>query len=894
MASFQGKARSLGKTFFVFLAVALCTPGRIPSTVLAASPTVMVTVSPTRQSVVVGKTQQFMAAVDGTAYSGVKWSVNKVLGGSAKVGIISSSGLYTAPAAVPVPSTVTVTATSLADTTKSASAIVTVQIALPAVTVTVSPTPQSVVVNTTQQFTATVTGNANTGVTWSVNQPPGGNGNVGTISDKGLYTAPAAVPAPNTVTVTATSVADATKSGSATVTVQAAPPPVTVMVSPNPQGVVVSTTQQFTATVTGNANTGVTWTVNQPLGENGNVGTISPTGLYTAPAAIPVPSTVTVTATSLADTTKSSSAIVTVQAVGARPLSMPISVDPLTLPPTGDKLPTSALVSVSAVGCDEKSTVDLATGGYTLGMTGVGFTFSTPSPSKCFLTSNLTIGPSAGPGTFSVILYDGKNSVGQTKFGIMDPAASPIPSGLAPQVDVMYEVLSLKVCNDVFGKRVARNFYCIEVKIGNNTGHPLQVAGIGFSNHVDKLPGNPPIIQANTSYASTRAVLLREEVLSPRNEFYHSVQALGLIMAGVQPFFVAPTASKHFAIAASIVSGPALAAISVVSPDRVVGQLNNLDDESFRDTLIVPNNTHIRTMVFVEKRALAEELQSVSNKYIQEVIQESAESQLATGNSNTAANDKLRKRISDDQKMSDQTVKNSEQKDLKGPFSFFRQGDHSPMLVKMALGNLVIVGDVIDYLQRIQVQGSTPQPGSPSSIAVTISPTAQPLIVNATQQFTATVTGTTNTAVAWSVNGIAGGNATLGTISSAGLYTAPAVIPTPNPVTVKAASAADSNQFASATVTVTTSPVTVAISPGFASVAKGGTQQFTATVTGSANTTVNWSVNCAAGGTACGSITSAGGLYAAPTAAPNPPTVTVTATSAAAPTQSAVATVTIH
>lgn len=48
--------------------------------------------------------------------------------------------------------------------------------------------------------------------------------------------------------------------------------------------------------------------------------------------------------------------------------------------------------------------------------------------------------------------------------------------------------------------------------------------------------------------------------------------------------------------------------------------------------------------------------------------------------------------------------------------------------------------------------------------------------LGATTQFTATVTGTTNTAVLWQVNSITGGNATYGTISATGLYTAPFVL----------------------------------------------------------------------------------------------------------------------
>ncbi len=62
--------------------------------------------------------------------------------------------------------------------------------------------------------------------------------------------------------------------------------------------------------------------------------------------------------------------------------------------------------------------------------------------------------------------------------------------------------------------------------------------------------------------------------------------------------------------------------------------------------------------------------------------------------------------------------------------------------------------------------------------------------LGSTAQLTATVTNETNTAVTWQVNGIVGGSSTLGTISTAGLYTPPAVIPTQNTVTITAISVA--------------------------------------------------------------------------------------------------------
>ena len=93
------------------------------------------------------------------------------------------------------------------------------------VAVSVSPHTASKFPTEQQSFTAAVSGNANTAVTWQVNGVTGGNVSVGTIDAAGLYTAPAVVPSPNNpVMVTAVSQADVTRSGSATVTLKAPTP----------------------------------------------------------------------------------------------------------------------------------------------------------------------------------------------------------------------------------------------------------------------------------------------------------------------------------------------------------------------------------------------------------------------------------------------------------------------------------------------------------------------------------------------------------------------------------------------------------------------------------------------------------------------------------------------
>ena len=171
----------------------------------------------------------------------------------------------------------------------------------------------------------------------------------------------------------------------------------------------------------------------------------------------------------------------------------------------------------------------------------------------------------------------------------------------------------------------------------------------------------------------------------------------------------------------------------------------------------------------------------------------------------------------------------------------------------------------------VTVPNPTPPP---STIAVILSPTAASLQTGAQQQFSATVSGTTNTAVTWL--------ASSGTITANGLYTAPAASGT---YTVKAVSTADNTKSASALVVVNIpQPVAVTVSPANASVTQTGQLQFTAAVSGLSNQAVSWAVT-----RGNGTITQAG-LYTAPKATE---TDIITATSQGDNTRSATASISV-
>lgn len=174
------------------------------------------------------------------------------------------------------------------------------------------------------------------------------------------------------------------------------------------------------------------------------------------------------------------------------------------------------------------------------------------------------------------------------------------------------------------------------------------------------------------------------------------------------------------------------------------------------------------------------------------------------------------------------------------------------------------------------------QPPAQTGVAVAVSPAAVDVAPAAAVTFSATVTGTAVTTVTWSVLEQAGGS-----IDSTGRYVAPGAA---GVFHVRAASVADPTASATAAVTVTAPPppgnVTVSVTPSTAAVDACQTVPLSATVTGSTNQAVTWSVQEGAAG---GSI-SAAGVYTAP---PDAGTYHALATSVADPTKSATATIVV-
>jgi hypothetical protein len=546
--------------------------------------------------------------------------------------------------------------------------------------------------------------------------------------------------------------------------------------------------------------------------------------------------------------------------VVAAPTTIPMTVTPKVIQPASGKLPASINLAVIESNCDEKTGIDLTqpvSAPYSLMITGTGLTPSSqPTATRCALTAAVTVDPNAA-GPYKVFLVDrAKNPVGWADMTVLDSTAGLIPPGLNPQVDVMWEVMSQNNCSDTFGKRVAQSLYCIQLKIGNNSGHPIQIAGVGFSNKLDALValGSPQVMIANSSYASTRAVLLQSQVWSNRNLVANSLQGVGLIMGGFIPFYSGshPNAKLHFTTATAIVSGAALTAYNLIFPDPIVAQLKSLDDQSFRDNVIIPNNSQTQTVVFVEKQAVTLELRNLGAKLSRASSKAHATAKTDKTNPSAATEAANSRDLNDS---ATKTISNSTRPKL-------FKGESDPVLVKLALGQVVIVGDEIEYLQRVQIQSNAPS--SATSIPLTAKPaslsfsTQNGTIDGAAQSITLTNTDTSPlTNVTPKITGIAAADFTIrsGTQTSCSSTLAAANTCTLSVLYNPSVTAAGSSR--TATIEVSFSP---------------GSTPLTVALTGAASDAVYFSTTALSLGTA----TSA--KAGPPAVAPKPSTASLTIT----------------
>lgn len=402
----------------------------------------------------------------------------------------------------------------------------------------------SVLLGSSQSFSATVTNTPNTNVSWSVNGIPGGSASTGTIEMSGVYTAPADLPSPTTVTITATSQADSTKSATAQLTITS---DITIALAPPNASVELGATQSFHAALTsgGHPDNAVRWSLSGTACPSA-CGSMDLSGNYTAPGILPSPSSATLIAQSVADPSKQSSVAINITSNFTLQVTAPQGVPAgsaativATMTPVAGSNPSTILSwSLSGPGCTSTTCGVLTvvttqgSGGSVIADTA---TYSAPSTPPNPDTVSVTVTPQADPtkkAQATIAIQAGINV-----------SLSPATATLAANHRVTLTAQVLGTTN------TAVNWSVNGVSGGNTTvgqicivaSDPCQSVSSGSAPQVDYLvPGaipqpNPVSVMATSAADTTRSASTQITVI---NHVLVSVQPQIIVLAplSVQSF----------------------------------------------------------------------------------------------------------------------------------------------------------------------------------------------------------------------------------------------------------------------------------------------------------------------------------------------------------------------
>jgi len=226
-------------------------------------------------------------------------------------------------------------------------------------------------------------------------------------------------------------------------------------------------------------------------------------------------------------------------------------------------------------------------------------TISSPelSTDGCDFFAKITIASSAQTGISQFVLRDPtKAIVGKVDFNVMSQLPAPIPEGLSPQVDVIWGVANSESVSHNFGNTVKSAYIALGLLIGNNSGYDIEITAVGF-----KLPGQSEAVPTS-SLSLIRGDLEWSDKFSSRNQLYRYIQFASLFTEGLIPFFHRPSAKANYSTGAALFSGPLEKGFNAAFPDVTIDQLAHLESyHVLKEGTIIPNNTHVLLIAFIDK-----------------------------------------------------------------------------------------------------------------------------------------------------------------------------------------------------------------------------------------------------------------------------------------------------
>ena len=231
-----------------------------------------------------------------------------------------------------------------------------------------------------------------------------------------------------------------------------------------------------------------------------------------------------------------------------------------------------------------------------------------------------------------------------------------------PAVDIAWKVLPRRVVADNFGSRIAKLYYAVVAVVGNNSGYDLQVSSVFF-----RLPEKDGLSAPAPAdpYRIVRGSLEREHLVGLRNTALNAIKGLGPILTGASVFYIGSTAAsislgRRYSEIVNLITNPFEKGLEVAFPDKTTSQMVALDNQALRDSAIIPDNSQQSLLVFVSRDLLMPP---------------------KDGTPETAA----------------------KRQALRSRF----KGEFEPMLVMRELGELVLTGKSVQYVNRISVSATS-------------------------------------------------------------------------------------------------------------------------------------------------------------------------------------------
>ena len=658
----------------------------------------------------------------------------------------------------------------------------------------ISPASATLKPSQTQQFA--VPNAIRTAYSWSIYP------STGTISASGLYTAPATITAPTTVTVYAEYVTAPSRPYlSATVTLM---PQVSISISPTWISMTNGQSAVFTGTVTGATDTAVTWA-------GPTVGSVNSGGVYTVPLSITTPQTITLTVYSQLDPTKSATATIAITPTIA-----------VSLNPTSTSLTSGQSTSLNAT---------------VTGTTNPAVTW-TLSPQVGTISNGVYTAPSPITSAQSVTV----TATSQVATG----ATASVNLSLVPAVSIAVTPTSKTLTS---GQSAT---FTASVSGSSNTGVTWSVTpAVGtVASGVYTAPALVTTAQSVTVKATSAADSTKSASAT--------VSLTPSVSISMTPSSASLTGGKSSTFTATVKGSSNTSVNWSMSPS--VGTLA-------AGVYTAPSIIASAQTVTVTAASAADPTKNVSAKVslvpVAVTVSPSTAS-LTGGQSSTLT------------------------ASVTGSSNTGVSWSISPS-VGTVVGGVYTAPAVIAAAQTITVKATSTADATKSAsaaitltpVGITVSPTAATLSQGQSTTLTAKVSGSSNLGVNWSIS------PAVGSIIS-GVYTAPASIASAQTVTVTATSAANPAKTASAAISLTppAPAVSISVTPTSASLTGGQGAVFAATVTGSSNLAVNWTLSPQLG-------TLTNGVYTAPALILLQQTVTVAAVSAADPTKIAAASITL-